>query len=159
MADATEAKDERRFTIVAVRKDNPSQLIQINLPWQRLMEDIVFPYDEGEMFFIDGAAIKSDMLDRLKILLQGPSFNPLFAELNRNLRFGDIKNKELHARQYQVFFDAILRERCEDVTSQVIKAYKTAIKPSIKDYFPKREQLLDASVKIFIEGMKLLSQR
>jgi hypothetical protein len=123
------------------------------------MEDIVFPFDNGEMFFIDGAAVKSTGLDRLKILPQGPGFTPQFAELNRSLRVGDTKSREIHAKQYSTFFEAILRNRCEDVTSQVVKAYKTAIKPSLKDYLPKKEFLLESAVKIFIEGMKLLPQK
>jgi hypothetical protein len=69
---------------------------------------------------------------------------------------GDIKSKEIHAKQYTMFFEAILRNRCEDVTSQVVKAYKTAIKPSIKDYLPNKDAVLKASVNIFIEGMKLI---
>jgi hypothetical protein len=101
------------------------------------MEDIVLPYDSGEMFFIDGAAVKATDLDRLKILMQGDGFGPQFAELNRNLRMGDAKSREMHAKQYHMFLEAILRNRCEDVTSQVIQAYKTAIKPSIKDFLPK----------------------
>ncbi|MGH9345184.1 MAG: hypothetical protein ACRD19_15675, partial [Terriglobia bacterium] len=81
-------------------------------------------------------------LDRLKILLQGTGFQTEFTELNLHLRMGDTKRRELYAKQYHAFFEAILRNRCEDVTSQVIKAYKTAIKPSIKDFLPKRDALL-----------------
>lgn len=103
--------------------------------------------------------MKSTDLDRLKILLQGPGFSNEFALLNMHLRNGDTKSKEMHAKQYPTFFEAILRNRCEDVTSQVIKAYKTAIKPSLKDYLPKKELLLDSATKIFIEGMKLLPHR
>jgi len=121
------------------------------------MDDIVLPYEEGEMFFVDGAAVKATDLDRLKILLEGPDFSSEFSKLNWALRHADPKIQELYAKQYRVFFEAILRERCEDVTSQVIRAYKTAIKPSIKDYLPNKDRLLEASVKVFIEGMKLLS--
>jgi hypothetical protein len=147
---------DRQFALYAVRKENPSQLIQINLSWERLMEDIVFPFDSCEMFFIDGAAVKATDLDRLKILLQGGGFEREFAQLNWHMRTGDTKSKEMHAKQYHVFLEAILRDRCEDVTSQVIKAYKTAIKPSIKDFLPKKEALLQAAVQVFIEGMKFL---
>jgi hypothetical protein len=65
----------------------------------------------------------------------------------------------MHAKQYQTFFEAILRNRCEDVTSQVIMAYKTAIKPSLRDYIPKKELLLESAVKIFIQGIKLLPHK
>lgn len=159
MSDEPEKTDDRKFSLYAVRRDNPGPLIQINLPWERLMEDVVFPFDGGEMFFIDGAAVKSTDLDRLKILLQGPGFSNEFALLNRSLRMGEAKSKEMHAKQYPTFFEAILRNRCEDVTSQVIKAYRTAIKPSLKDYIPKKELLLESAVKIFIEGIKLLPNK
>jgi hypothetical protein len=156
MSDEPEKTDDRKFVLYAVRKDRPGPLIQISLPWERLMEDVVFPFDEGEMFFIDGAAVKSTDLDRLKILMQSPGFNADFARLNWNMRTAPAKDKEIYARQYSVLFEAILRNQCEDVTSQVIKAYKTAIKPSLKDYLPKKQFLLESAVKIFIEGMKLL---
>ena len=151
--------DDRRFALYAVRKNSPTALIQINLPWERLMEDVVLPYDGCEMFFIDGAAVKATDLDRLKILLQGEGFQTEFAQLNWHLRVGDTKRKELYAKEYYAFFEAILRDRCEDVTSQVIKAYKTAIKPSIKDFIPRKDDLLQAAVQIFIEGMKLLPRQ
>ena len=159
MAEESGTTDDRKFAIYAVRKERPEPLIQINLPWERLMEDAVFPFDGGEMFFIDGAAVKSTDLDRMKILLQGPGFSNEFALLNRSLRMGDTKGIEMHAKQYPTLFEAMLRNRCEDVTSQVIKAYKTAIKPSLKDYIPKKELLLDSAVKIFIEGIKLLPHK
>jgi len=82
MSDEPEKTDDRKFVLYAVRKDRPGPLIQISLPWERLMEDVVFPFDEGEMFFIDGAAVKSTDLDRLKILMQSPGFNADFARLN-----------------------------------------------------------------------------
>lgn len=54
MTDASGETDDRKFSLYAVRKGESSPLIQINLPWERLMEDVVFPFDGGEMFFIDG---------------------------------------------------------------------------------------------------------
>jgi hypothetical protein len=95
----------------------------------------------------------------MKILLQGPGFDAEFAQLNWHLRTGYAKDKEIYARQYSVLFEAILRNRCEDVTSQVVKAYKTAIKPSLKEYIPKKEALLQSAVQIFVEGMRLLPHR
>ena len=159
MLEETTSQEDRKFTLFAARKGMQESLIQIDLPWQRLMEDVVFPFDGGEMFFIDGAAVRPTDLDRLKILLQGPGFSAAFAELNRGLRVGEARSKEMYAKQYYAFLEAILRNRCEDVTSQVIRAYKTAIKPSLKDYMPKKEFLLDSAVKIFVEGMKLLPHK
>ena len=145
---------EQKFTISAVRKDDPTMLLQMNLSWARLVEDIVIPFDSGEMFFVDGAATKATELDRLKILLNGQGFDRAFANINWHLRAGITATKEMYAKQYPVFIEAILREHCHDVTSQVVRAYKTAIKPRLKDHMLDKNAILDAGVKLFVEGMK-----
>jgi hypothetical protein len=126
----------------------------MNLSWGRLMEDIVIPFDAGEMFFVDGAATKATEIDRLKILLNGQGFDAAFADINWHMRTGDTKAKEMYAKQYPVFIEAIMREHCHDVTSQVVSAYKTAIKPKLKDHLPDKKTLFEDGVKIFVEGMK-----
>jgi hypothetical protein len=146
--------NEQKFTISAVRKDNPTPLLQMNLSWGRLMEDIVIPFDSGEMFFVDGAATKATELDRLKILLNGHGLDRAFAHINWNMRTGNTNTREMYAKQYPVFIEAILREHCDDVTSQVVSAYKTAIKPKLKDPLPDKKTLFEGGVKIFVEGMK-----
>jgi hypothetical protein len=45
----------------------------------------------------------------------------------------------------------------EDVTSQVIKAFDFKIKPCLKDYLPKREELIAAAFQVFVESVKALS--
>jgi hypothetical protein len=145
---------ESRFTITAVRKDNPAFLLQLNLSWARLMEDVVIPFDSGEMFFVDGAAIKATDLDRLKILVNGEGFDNAFELLHWQMRTGSTTTKEMYAKQYPVFIEAMLREYCNDVTSQVVSAYKTAIKPRLKDHMPDKNAIFDAGVKILVEGMK-----
>jgi hypothetical protein len=150
---ATETNDQK-FTVSAVRKGDPTPLLQMNLPWGRLMEDIVIPYDSGEPFFVDGAATKATDLDRLKILQNGQGFSRAFANINWQMRTGDMKTKEMYAKQYPVFIEAMLREHCQDVTSQVVSAYKIAIKPKLKDHLPDKNTLFEAGVKIFVEGMK-----
>jgi hypothetical protein len=146
--------NEQKFTISAVRKGDPTPLLQMNVSWGRLMEDIVIPYDSGESFFVDGAAIKATDLDRLKILLNGQGCGRAFANINWHMRTGDMKTKEMYAKQYPVFIEAMLREHCEDVTSQVVSAFKAAIKPKLKDHLPDKNTIFEAGVKIFVEGMK-----
>ena len=60
---------------------------------------------------------------------------------------GNIQKQELYAKHYHVHLVALFREAGEDVTSQVLKAYRTAIKPRIKDYLPNKEVLLDAAIR------------
>jgi hypothetical protein len=66
--------------------------------------------------------------------------------------------QKVYGDQYQVRLEAVLREGGEDVTSQVLKAFDRTIKPSIKDYLPKREELIEMASKFFWEGIKTLSR-
>lgn len=156
MSEQKEQKEEL-FAVYAVRKNEPTPLIQTHLPFGRLMDDIVVPFDSDEAFFIDGAPIKATDLDRIKIIRQKEFFNHAFHDLHHGMRWGDLKKQDLYAEQYHVRLEALLRESGEDVTSQVIKAYRTVIKPKLKDYLPNKEALLDAAVKVFTESLRLLS--
>ena len=157
MAEEKEQKEEL-FAVYAVRKNDPTPLIQTHLSFGRLMDDIVMPFESDEMFFIDGAPIKATDIDRIKIIRQQEFFNRTFHDLHWGMRHsGDLKKQELYARQYHVRLEALLRESGEDVTSQVIKAYRTAIKPKLKDYLPNKEALLGAAIKVFTESLKSLS--
>jgi len=157
MSEQIEEKKEL-FAVYAVRKSDTTPLIQTHLSFGQLMDDIVMPFESGEMFFIDGAAVKATDLDRIKIIHQQEFFNRTFHDLHWMMRHsGDLKKQELYANQYHVRLEALLRESGEDVTSQVIKAYRTAIKPKLKDYLPNKEVLLNAAVKVFAESIKSLS--
>lgn len=143
-----------RFAVYAFRKANPEPLFQLDIPWAHLMADIVEPYDSGGMFFVDGAAIKATDLDRMKILVVGPGFSQTFGWLNHDLRSGDVKKKEVAAKNYHVLIEAMLREQCTDITSQVISAFRTAVKPKLSDRLPDKTVLFDAAIKLLIEGTK-----
>jgi hypothetical protein len=156
----TVEKEEKKelFAVYAVRKNEPTPLIQTHLSFGQLMDDIVMPFESSEMFFIDGAAVRATDLDRIKIIRQQEFFNRTFHDLHWQMRHSaDLKKQELYAKQYHVRLEALLRESGEDVTSQVIKAYRTVIKPKIKDYLPNKETLLNAAVKVFTESIKSLS--
>ena len=144
-----------RFTVFAVRKSHPQVLLQLDVPWERLMEDIVTPFESGELFFIDGAPIRATDLDRMKILVNRPNFGPTFARLHWEMRTtSDAKKKEIMARNYPMLLEALTRENCTDVTSQVISAFKTAVKPKLSDHLPDKKALFDAAIKLVIEGTK-----
>jgi len=38
-------------------------------------------------------------------------------EINRGIRVGDVKSKEMYAKQYHTLMDAAIRNYCTDVTS------------------------------------------
>lgn len=151
-------KPQELFAVFAVRKGDPKPLIQTHMTFGRLMDEVILPFDSGEMFFIDGAPVDATKLDRIKIIRQKEFFNRTFSDLHYGMRWGsNLKKQELYANQYYVRLEALLRESGDDVTSQILKAYKTAIKPKLKDYLPNRETLLEAAVKVFTEAMKSLS--
>jgi len=147
-----------QFSVFAVRKDNPQPLILTDLTWQRLMEDVVTPFDAGELFFVDGAPIKATDVDRMKILLQGQNFAPVFRDIHVKMRVADIKIRELYAKNYHVYLEGVLREKCTDITSQVINVFRTSAKPKLSDRLPDRKQLWDAAFLLLVEGGKALSR-
>lgn len=71
MTDAQqEDKKEDLFAVYAVRKYEPTPLIQTHLPFGRMMNDLIVPFESGEVFFVDGAPVKATDLDRIKIVRQ-----------------------------------------------------------------------------------------
>ncbi len=80
-------------------------------------------------------------------------------DLHSSMRtHGVTRIRQLYAEQYHIRLEAILRESGEDVTSQVLKAFDRTIRPSVKDYLPKREELIKAALSLFLEGMKALNK-
>ena len=134
--------------------DQPLFLLEIN--FHRLIDDIIVPYQTDETFFIDGAPINAEKLKRIKILKLGKNYSHDKVRFDSGLTKSDLQTKKTFGEQYNTRFEHILRHNSEDVTSQVLKAFDQAIKPSIKDYLPKREELISAATKIFIEGIKAL---
>ena len=95
-------------------------------------------------------------LKRIKVLRVKPYLDEALRMFTMGLTRGEAQIRKIYGDQYHVRYEAILREYSEDVTAQIIKAYDRAIKPSIKDYLPKREELIGAAVKVFVEAMKSL---
>jgi hypothetical protein len=143
------------FAVIAEKQGYDRILKMEFLTFNRLMDEIVKPYNEGESFFIDGAPITSEKLTRIKILKQKPQFEGLFHDLHWRLRCGSAE-KKMYADQYDVRVDAIFREGTEDVTSQIIQAYNTEVKPKLIHYMPNRQEILGAAFAAFINAMKSL---
>jgi hypothetical protein len=155
----SERKSEEDFAVFAEAADQSKPLILTHLTFARLMDDVVLPFQTDEAFFIDGAPLKKKDLKRLKIIKQKEFFNTTFSDLHHAMRFShDLKKQQLYAEQYHIRLEALLRESGEDVTSQVLKAFDKTIRPSLKDYIPKREELINAALSLFVESMKALSK-
>ena len=131
-------------------------MIILNLPFGRLMDEIVVPYDNDEMFFIDGVSVSKETLTRIKIVILGNRYQSAMHRLETGLTRSGSADKKTYGEQYNTRFEHILRTETNDVTAQVIKAYSTAIKPSMKEYLPKREELIASANGLLIEGLKLL---
>ena len=150
---------ENKFAVFADADGLPQPLILTHLTFARLMDDVVVPYESDEPFFIDGAApLKKQNLKKLKIIRECDSFRRLFEDLHETMRCANIQFAKLYSEQYHIRLEALLRESGEDVTSQVLKAFDRTIRPSIRDYIPKREELIKAALAIFVESMKALSK-
>ena len=152
-----DSNSKEKFAIYAEAEGHEKPLIVINLPFARLFDDVVVPYQSDVPFFIDGVPLTRDKIKRLKILKQGNGFDHEFFALNRGLTKSDPSVRKTYGEQYHTRMDAILRAQTEDVTSQIIKAFDTAIKPSIKDYLPKRDELISTAGKLFWEAIKSLA--
>ena len=158
MDDSTPEEASAKFAVFAVRKSEPTPLIQIGMPFRRLMDEIVIPYESEQSFFVDGAPVKATDLDRIKNLKTTEFFDGTLGDLHWEMRnHGDIKIRDLYGKQYHIRIEALLRESGDDVTTQMISAYRTAIKPKLTDYIPNKEALLTAAVKVYAESIKLLS--
>jgi hypothetical protein len=155
----TETSAAPSFAILADHKQSERPLYMSGLTFGRLVDEIVIPYDSNEPFFIDGVPTQRADLKRIKIVRESPSLKQRVAELHWKLRTHQPAGIASLAGQYQILLEALVRDSGEDVTSQVLKAYSTAIKPRLKDYLPKREELIAGGFKVFIEAMKALASR
>ena len=82
----TEKPPEPEFLILAESSAKPKPLLQTNLSFGRLMDEVVVPYETGDPFFVDGAPVTREGLVRVLIAQQERSFNAAMAHLHECLR-------------------------------------------------------------------------
>jgi len=145
------------FAVFAEMEGHERPLLQLNLTFSRLMDDIVVPYSSGGIFFIDGAPVKATKLKRIKILRLNQFFSSARQRFNSTLTRAEIQLRKVYGEQYSTRFEHMLRENSDDVTAQVIKAYEQVIKPKLKEYMPHRKELISAALVLFTTGLKALS--
>ncbi|MES3008442.1 MAG: hypothetical protein V4751_11805 [Pseudomonadota bacterium] len=156
MSETENLEKEHLYAVYAEAQGHQKPLMLLELTFARLIDDVIVPYQTGEAFFIDGAPLTPDKLNRIKVLKLDKYYRDAKNNFTRQLDRGETAVRKIYGEQYNTRFDHILRDHSEDVTSQVLKAYNQVIKPSIKDYLPKREELISAATKIFIESIKSL---
>jgi hypothetical protein len=150
--------ENQKFAIIAESKNYERTLYLHDLTFARLIDDVVFPYETKEPFFIDGVAVKSEDLKKIKIVRQKESYEQMFFDLHSDLRASRSSGYKLPAAEYTVRLEALFREAGEDVTSQVVKAFNERILPRLKEYIPNRQELIQGASQVFIEAMKLLAR-
>jgi hypothetical protein len=149
--------NESKYAIFCEATGYDRPLLMHDRTFAQLIDELVVPFEQGHAFFVDGAPLTRDKVIKLKILAQHDVFPRLFADLHWGMRFhSDVKLKEILASQYHVRFEALLREGTTDVTSQVISAFTTEIKPRLRDYLPNRKELIDAALRVFTESIRVL---
>lgn len=154
----SEDDKQESFGVFVEAEGYEKPLILTGLTFARLFDDIVKPFQTDEPMFVDGAPLEKKMIRKIKILsLRRSDFGMAFGDLNYGMREGNDKIQKLYGEQYHIRLEAALRECGEDVTSQIIKAFETKVKPGIKEYLPKRDELISAASKFFWEGIKTLS--
>jgi hypothetical protein len=151
-------KKEPLFGVIAEVEGRNRQLVLLNLTFGRLIDEIVVPYDTDAPFFIDGVPVTKIKIQRIKIISLTEKFQRGIFELEQGLQRGEHQNQKIYGDQYETRFEHVLRTRAEDVTSQIIKAYNHAVKPRLKDYIPKREELISTATTFFVEAMKALAR-
>lgn len=152
------AQNQDLFGIVAELESHQKQLVLLNLTFGRLIDEIVVPYEENQPFFIDGVPVTKDKIRRIKIIKLDQKFRDSIHQFERGMTRGEHQHQKIYGEQYETRFEHILRVDTDDVTAQIIKAYAQAVKPSIKDYLPKRQELISAATTVFVEAMKTLTR-
>ena len=112
------------------------------------------PCESDKPFFIDGVPVKRGALAKIKIIQQAQDFSEQFSRLHLYVSMPRSKGIHVTATEYPMRLDALFRGGGDDVASQVIQAFDRKIRPALKDYLPKREELIDAAFQILVENMK-----
>jgi hypothetical protein len=69
-------QDEQKvFGVIAEVEGYGKQLVMLDLPFGRLIDEIMVPYDNGEPFFIDGVPVTKTKIKRIKIVELGDKFS------------------------------------------------------------------------------------
>lgn len=149
---------EQKFAVIAESKDYEKPLYLFNLPFARLMDDVVVPYQSDKNFFIDGVSVNAKNLKRIKLLRQNDRFEEGFRTLHQHLRLPKSSGFRVPAEDYDTRLQAVFRDAGDDVTSQVITAYQEKIRDKIKEYIPNKKELIDAAFQFFVQSIKTLGQ-
>jgi len=90
---------EAQFGVVAEVEGRTGQLVLLNLPFGRLIDEIIVPYDKDEAFFIDGVPVTRKAIRRIKIIELGQAFRRGMWELEVGLKRGEPPRQKIYGDQ------------------------------------------------------------
>ena len=102
---------EPLYAVYAEAEGHQNPLLQLELTFARLIDDIIVPYQTNETFFIDGAPITAGKLSRIKILKLGANYGHHIHRFEMGLSRGDAQTKKTFGEQYGTRFEHILRQK------------------------------------------------
>ena len=156
MTDPNASETKPLFSVLCQPNDAPGLLFLRELTFARLLDDVVVPFETDEPFFVDGVSLTKDKIRRLKIIRESDFFASEFGQIHHEVRTNRGKELEAAAATYDTRLSALFLETGEDVTSQVLKAFKSEVKPKLRDYISKRPELISAALRTFLDAVKML---
>ena len=159
MTELTEQGNEvrRRFAVYAEKQGYDKPLVLVDLSFGEVVDTIVKPHETGEPFRIDGVPVTPADLLKLKIVEQDANFMTEYRRVKRDLITPgnrDQKARDTAAKHYDVIISDLVRGSGIDVTNQVLGVFEEKVKPSLTDYLPRREELLEVAFTAYRAWMK-----
>ncbi len=149
-------REIQKFAVYAEAQGYWRPLIMTHLPFARLIDDIVYPYEKNESFLIDGAPLQRDRITKFKILRLLGDFPEHWDRFHQAMSSGGTEQKKIYGEQYHLRIEAILRRHGEDVTVQLLKTFYRVIRPRWDEYEQIRDDLIHTAAIDFVQSLKRL---
>jgi len=166
----TDTQDPQAMAVFVQLKEGGEELLVRNMTLERVLEEVVVPYNTSELFFIDGIRADASKIHRIKILVQQPDFEVLMSELfktiaGRSPQFLPNSPRAKSAtedaiRNKSERITAIVEQYSEDITSQMMDAYAATMMGSVsklQDFQDERKALLDGFRKRVIDSVQAIA--
>lgn len=153
--------NDLKFAVIAETGRYGKPLLLFDITLDKLLEDIVVPYNSDEPFFIDGVPVSTSDIKRIKVLLQKDGFSEQVHRLHRKISdsSGNMRlagERKLAIDEYSMRIEGLVRADTEDITSQVVRAYMSEIKPEAKntgEFIAKRQLLVEKTKEAIVKAL------
>lgn len=151
----SEEAEKETFCVYAKVRAIDKPLLMLGLSFGRVVDDVLVPIERNERIYLDGVPSKKEDVLQLKILKETINFKQAYSGFHQDLHHAsDVKRRELVAKNYDLMLEDLMRRNCEDITSQVVKAFDNSIKPKLSDYLPKKEELIKGAFEALLTSLK-----